>query len=164
MFAYSVSLGDHNLSIQGYSLIRADHPDDVKRGGVCLYLKENLTLKVIDNSFIAQCIVCEITLQNQAGYVAVTHRSLDQAVIEFDAFLTNFDKLLNQIKQFRSSFTSILGDFNARSKSWWPEEVKSHEDAYIESLTTMHSLQQLISYLTHLLHNSSSFIDLVFID
>ena len=75
MFAYSVSLGDHNLSIQGYSLIRADHPDDVKRGGVCLYFKENLTLKVIDNSFIAQCIVCEITLQNQTGYVAVTYRS-----------------------------------------------------------------------------------------
>ena len=49
----SVSLDDRNLSIQGYSLIRADHPDDVKRGGVCLYFKENLTLKVIDNSFIA---------------------------------------------------------------------------------------------------------------
>ena len=43
----SVSLDNRNLSIQGYSLIWADHPDDVKRGGVCLYFKENLTLKVI---------------------------------------------------------------------------------------------------------------------
>ena len=41
----SVSLDNRNLSIQGYSLIWADHPDDVKRGGVCLYFKENLTLK-----------------------------------------------------------------------------------------------------------------------
>ena len=49
----SVSLDDRKLSIQDYSLIPADHPDDVKRGGVCLYFKENLTLKVIDNSFIA---------------------------------------------------------------------------------------------------------------
>ena len=47
----SVSLDNRNLSIQGYSLIWADHPDDVKRGGVCLYFKENLTLKVIGNSF-----------------------------------------------------------------------------------------------------------------
>ena len=50
----SVSLDDHNISIQGYSLLWADHPNDVKRGDVCLYCKENLTLKVIDNSFIAQ--------------------------------------------------------------------------------------------------------------
>ena len=70
----SVSLDDHNLSIQGCSPIRADHPDDVKRDGVCLNFKENLTIKVIDNSFIAQCIVYEITLQNQKGYVAVTYR------------------------------------------------------------------------------------------
>ena len=80
----SVSLDDRNLSIQGYILIRADHPDDVKRGGVCLYFKENLTLKVIDNSFIAQCIVCEITLQNQKGYVVVTYRSPSQSITEID--------------------------------------------------------------------------------
>ena len=52
-FDSPVSLDDRNLSIQGYSLIRADHPDDVKKGGVCLYFKENLTLKVIDNYFFA---------------------------------------------------------------------------------------------------------------
>ena len=83
---------------------------------------------------------------------------------EFDEFLSNFDKLLNHIKQFRPSFTIILGDFNARSKSWWPEDVTSHEGTHIESLTTMHGLQQLISDPTHLLPNSSSCIDLIFTD
>ena len=119
--------------MQGYSLIRADHRDDVKTGGVWLYFKENLTLKVIDNSFIAQCTVCEITLQNQKGYVVVTYRSPSQSSTEF---LSNFNKLLNLIKQFRPSFTIILGDFNARSKSWWPEDVRSHEGTHTESLTT----------------------------
>ena len=69
----SVPLDDHNLSVQGYSLIWADHPDNVKTGGAYLYLKENLNLKLIGNSFIAQCIICEITLQNQKSYVAVTY-------------------------------------------------------------------------------------------
>ena len=140
----SVPLDDHNLSILGYSLIRADHPDNVKRGGVYLCFKENLTLKVIDNSIIAQCIICEITLQNQKGYVIVTYQSPSQSSTEFDEFLSNFDKLLNHIKQFRPSFTIMLGDFNARSKSWWPEDVTSHEGTHIESLTTMHGLQLLI--------------------
>ena len=80
----SVLLDNRNLFIQGYSLIWADHPDDVKKGDVCLYFKEKLTLKVIDNSFIAQCIVCKITLQNQKGYVAVTYRSPSQSITEFD--------------------------------------------------------------------------------
>ena len=75
----SVPLDDHNLPIQGYSLIRTDHPDNVKKGGVCLYFKENLILKVNDDSFIAQCIIFEITLQNQKGYVAVTYRSPSQS-------------------------------------------------------------------------------------
>ena len=119
---------------------------------------------MIDNSFIAQCTVCEITLQNQKGYVVVTYRSPSQSSTEFDEFLSNFDKLLNHIKQFRPSFTIILGDFNARSKSWWPEDVTSHEGTHIESLTTMHGLQQLISDPTHLLPNSSSCIDLIFTD
>ena len=74
----------------------------------CIFLK-NLTLKVIDNSFIAQCNVCEVILQNQKFYVDVTYRSPSQSFTEFDEFLSNFDKLLNHIKQFRSSFTIILG-------------------------------------------------------
>ena len=101
--------------------------------GVCLYFKESLTLKVIDNSFIAQCIICKITLQNRKGYVFVTYWSPSQSSNEFDEFLSNFDKLLNHIKQFRPSFTIILGDFNARPKSWWPEDVTSHEGTHVES-------------------------------
>ena len=157
-------LDDHNLSIPGYSLIQAGHPDDVKRGGFCLYFKETLTLKVIDNSFITQCIVCEIRLQNQKGYVVVIYRSPSQSSTEFEEFSSNFDKLLNHIKHSRPSFTIILGNFNAKSKSWWSGDVTSHEGTQIESLTTMHSLQQLISDPTHLLPNSSSCIDLIFTD
>ena len=39
----SYSNDDTRLHLPGYSLIRADHPSDLKRGGVCIYYKENLT-------------------------------------------------------------------------------------------------------------------------
>ena len=71
---------------------------------------------------------------------------------------------MNHIKQFRTSFTIILDNFNARSKSWWTEDVTSHESMHIESLTTMDGLQQLFSDPTHLHANSSSCIDLIFRD
>ena len=66
---------------------------------------------MIDNCFITQWIVCEITLQNQKGYVVIIFRSPSESVSEFEEFLSNFDKILDHIKEFRPSFTVVLGDF-----------------------------------------------------
>ena len=38
---------DGLLEIDGYKLVRADHPDNIKRGGVCIYYKEPLSIRVI---------------------------------------------------------------------------------------------------------------------
>ena len=36
------STPDNLIEIEGYKIIRADHPDNIKRGGVCIYYKESL--------------------------------------------------------------------------------------------------------------------------
>ena len=33
---------DENININSCSLLRVDHPNDIKRGGVCMYFKESL--------------------------------------------------------------------------------------------------------------------------
>ena len=50
--------------------------------------------------------------------------------------------MLNVTGSFKSDFSSILGVFNARSKSWWQNDINTHI----------------------LLVNSSSCIDLIFTD
>ena len=40
----SVHIDDNRLSIPGYSMMRANHPSNTKRGGVYLYYKEHLPL------------------------------------------------------------------------------------------------------------------------
>ena len=146
----------NNLLINGYKLVRSDHPDNVKRGGVCLYFRENWTLQLVDTPYIEQCILCEINIQNITGYVTVTYRSPSQFSNESEEFLVNFDKLLNQVNMHKSSFAAILGDFNTRS---W-----SYEGSHIDSLTATYGFHQLISDPTHVLPNSSSCIDLIFTD
>ena len=42
----TVLLDDDNLVISGYNLIRSDHSSHTKRGGVCLYYKNYLPLRV----------------------------------------------------------------------------------------------------------------------
>ena len=102
----TVPLHDNSLSLNGYNLPCADHPD-VKRGGVCMYYKENLSLRIISTSYFDQCLLCEVTCQNEKGYIAVIYHSPSQSCSEFEDSLLNLEKLINQIKQLTPSFTII---------------------------------------------------------
>ena len=117
----------------------------MKRGGVCLYYKENLLLRHIKTEYFPQCLLCRISIQNQTGYTVVAYRSPNQNNNEFNEFLTNFERLLNHVKQLKSSFLVILGDFNARSKYLRLNDITTYEGFTIDSLTTNHGLHKLIS-------------------
>ena len=36
------------LDLEGYKLVRSDHPNNIKRGGVCIYSKESLPVRVVN--------------------------------------------------------------------------------------------------------------------
>ena len=72
--------------------------------------------------------------------------------------------MFNVISSCKPDFSIILGDFNARSKSWRQNEINTSECTKIDALTSYHGLHQLISQQAHILANSSSCIDLIFTD
>ena len=53
----SILSDDKNLEIPGYDLILADHPSNSKRGGVCVYYRNSLQLKIQDIFYLQECIV-----------------------------------------------------------------------------------------------------------
>ena len=109
-----------------------------------------------------QCIVCEVFLQNCKEYVDAVYRSPSQDNIKFQNFLSDFDDLVNKTTSSNSLFTIILGDFNARSSSWWKEHKTTAERKHLEALASLHNFDQLQSERTHTLSHSSSYIDLIF--
>ena len=56
----SFPFDDDNLDIPGYIMIRVDHPANSKRGGVCMYYKNCLPLKVLDIRFLHESIAFEL--------------------------------------------------------------------------------------------------------
>ena len=52
---------DDQLSLPGYNLIRADNPNNIKRGGGCIYYRETLPAKVINFNILNECLVCELS-------------------------------------------------------------------------------------------------------
>ena len=62
----SIPDDDLNIQINGYSLLRADHPNNFKRGGVYIYFKESLPL--IRRNFLTtskDCLVIKINVNNE---------------------------------------------------------------------------------------------------
>ena len=51
--------------------------------------------------------------------VSVIYCSSSQNSQDFDSFLSNLQKLLNEISKHKPSLSVITGDFNARSSHWW---------------------------------------------
>ena len=135
-------------------------PSNTKRGGVCIYHKESLGVRLVKFLNLSQCIICEVFLQNCKGYIGVVYSSPRQDNVEFENFLSNFDELLSKSISSNSLFTIILGDFNPRSSSWWKEDKTTTEGTHLEALTSLHNFDQLIS--EPILSNSSLCIDLIF--
>ena len=47
---------DINLEIVGYTLIRANHPFNTKRGGACRYYRNSLALELLNIQYSEECI------------------------------------------------------------------------------------------------------------
>ena len=147
-------------------MVRADHPNNVKRGGVCIYYKESLPVRVINLPYVQEALLLELNDQNKKIIISSLYRSPSQNSEEFESFLTNFEHLLSDINSCKSSVSVILGDFNANwwSTSWWSSDIDSLESSKLFSLSTLNGFHQIISEPTYVQRNNSSCIDLIFTD
>ena len=56
---------DNSLEIPVYDLIRANHPSNSKRGGVCVYYRNSPRLKILNIFYLQKCIVFELKTGNK---------------------------------------------------------------------------------------------------
>ena len=77
------------FGLRGYSreIVRSDHPDGKKEGGVCLCFKENLPIKRRKELEITQeTVICEISIRRKKVFFIAMYRSPNQSNEDFDAF------------------------------------------------------------------------------
>ena len=158
LFDSSIQEEDTNIQLDGYNLLRGDHPSNSKRGGVCILYKETLGVRIVKSLSFNKCIICEVSIQNSKGYVSVVYRSLSQNIFKFENFLSKFENVLSDTTFCNSLFTIIL------SSVWRSRAKTTIEGTQLESLTSVYGSHQLISQPTHLIPQTSSCIDLIFND
>ena len=92
----SVSSTLNSFNIDGYNIVRSDHPSGSKRGGVCCYFKESLPIRIWRITPMTECLVLDM-LYNKLGIVSVIYRSPIQSSQELAQFEMLFCQLLNDI-------------------------------------------------------------------
>ena len=80
---------DENLQIPGYSIDRVDYPSNTKRGGVCVYSKNSLPLKLLDIKYLPECINLELIIGDNLCSFIILYRSPSQTHDDFETFMKN---------------------------------------------------------------------------
>ena len=90
--------------------------------------------------------------------------SINKSILDsLKEFTDNLQPLLDKISNQELFLTVVLGDFNTKSSNWYKHDKTISDGSKIDVLTSQFGLEQLIKEPTHILGNSSSYIDLIFI-
>ena len=159
----SLDSEDDRLKLEGYNLIRSEHPSDSKKGGVCVYYKEYIPLVRRDDlCALSNSLVTEIHLENKKCFLACLYQSFSQTQHEFENFCTNLDTLMDHINNELPICSVITGDLNVRYSNWCDKDITNSVGCEIYTLTSSAGYKQIINKPTHTVNNSSACIDVIF--
>ena len=108
------SIDDGNLEISGYYLIRSDHPLNKNCGGICIYYKSFLPLKVISVRLLEECVTFNLIISNKLYSFVALYRSPSQSQDDFATFSDNFEMTLDLVSKKNPFLLVVFGDFNAK--------------------------------------------------
>ena len=158
----STAYDDSNLEIAGYNLIRSDHSSNKKRGGVCIFYKNSLPLRVLSIHYLQECINFELKIGDKLCNFISLYRSPSQSLDEFEKFSENLERNLDDLLQNNPFLVVVISDFNVKSNNWYYRDKSSLEGDTVDTITNQYGLHQVITEPTHILDNTSSCINLIF--
>ena len=101
---------DTRLELPGYNLFRSDHPSNNKRGGVCVYYKSTLPLRILNISNLDECINFEVSIANKICRFIHLYRSPSQKQDEFQEFKSNLEINLDALSANNPFLTVMIAD------------------------------------------------------
>ena len=106
-------------------MIRADHPANSKRGGICMCHKNCLSLKVLDIRFLHKSIAFDLRICYKPCSFISIYKSSNQSYDNLVSFLDNFELTLDTSAEENLFLMVALGDFNAKSNNWYNKDITS---------------------------------------
>ena len=96
----------------GYDLFRADHLSNTKRGGVYIYYRNSLHLKILGIQYLQECINFELSIEGNLCRFLPLYCSPSQRQDVFEVFANNIELNIDTATANDNFLTVVLGDFN----------------------------------------------------
>ena len=137
--------------LENYKFVSCNNPSNTRRGGVGLFYKNDLPIKIRNDLSFDESIVVEVVFGRKKIFFTVIYKSPShsQGPQQFELFLNNFETLYDNIKKDNPFAVFFAGDFNGHSQLWWSDGDTSAEDTAIEQLTSQMGLNQLLNEPTN---------------
>ncbi len=157
----NLNLSDYN--IEGYHQL--DNTMYNRQGrGLLFYVKESLSYKRrydLERG-VDDCMWCQVGSSHSTVLIGLFYRSPSQSAAMRDEYMTKVDSILASSLKQKVDAVLIGGDFNARSKFWYKEDINTVEGNLLYDLSTKHALYQLIETPTRITESSKTCLDLIF--
>ena len=115
---------DNNLNIPGYNMSCADHPSGNRRGGVYIYYKEPLPIKMLKINYLQKCICFDLKIGSKLCTIVSLYRSPSQSADEFDNFLNKLNLTMESITQKNPFLTVVIGDSGHQNSGQMIRQLK----------------------------------------
>ena len=120
-------------------------------------------LKILNMQYLPECINFEIRIGGKLCRFVSLYHSPSQSQDDFESFANSFELNIDAATAHNTFLPVVLGDFNAKSNLWFKGDKTTYEGSKIDGITSTFGLQQIINEPTHIIGDSSSCIDLIFI-
>ena len=101
-------------------MLRADHASNSKRGGLSVYYKNSLALRLIDVHYLQECLIFEILIcRKSCSFISLfwsTSQSSDFFEEFADSLQLSLDKIINQRLFWMISLLNLQIGINAMKK------------------------------------------------
>ena len=155
-------------ALPGYIYHPLNNPDGSRNGGVGIFYKDTLPLRIRDDLSFDECLVTELIFGHKRIFFTVFYRNPkhDASSTGFADFLLNFQNLSNAIAQEKPYAKFFTGDVNGHTQAWYPEGDTNAEGVKLDELFSDLNLNQIIDEPTHYFRDdcTPSCIDIILTD
>ena len=117
----SIKLPD--ILLTDHTFVHSKNPANTRHGGVGLFYKNSLPIKIRYDLSFDESIVVELKFGRKKIFFTVLYRSpaSNYNSPEFMDFLSNFSNLYTKINNENPYASFFTGNFNGHSQFWWPD-------------------------------------------
>ena len=155
-------------ALPGYTYHPHNHPDGTQSGGVGIFYKDTLPIRIRDDLSFDECLVTELIFGKKKIFFTVFYRNPANKLnsVEFNSFLSNFEILHSSILEANPYAMFFSGDVNGHTQAWYANGDTNAEGSKLHEHFTNLSLEQLINEPTHFFRDDCipSCIDIILTD